>query len=228
MRIGDGCDGPVNRLGCRLLGRDGDDDAFGSWLGRLGVAYLDVVNAAVDRIDNKVVTVREFVGKTPSYDAADHAITDLFAIVDHQIHGIPVDLGSGELLVQGLDDVSALAHPAKDGLQALIQAPLSRGHFLCETEASQLLQPPGTEGLAETVLIAPGSNGAVGFHLAKKAAVEASEALLFDFCSEAGLDFVIGARAKVDCDNLGGTFSHSPAEILARDDEVFTLVILAA
>lgn len=85
MRLSDARNGPVNRLDGSLLGRDGDDDAFWSRLGRISVANLDVVDAAVDGIDNKAMTVRELISEASPYDTADQKSIDLFSTVDHQI-----------------------------------------------------------------------------------------------------------------------------------------------
>jgi hypothetical protein len=130
--------------------------------------------------------------------------------------------------MQSFDDVSAFTHTAKSRFQVAGQAPLPWQDFLGQAETLQLLQPAGPKGLAETVLVATGSDRAVGLSFPEEAAVEASEALLFDFNAQAGLDFVIGAGAKVQDDVFRSALAHPAAQILAGYDEILALVVLAS
>jgi hypothetical protein len=130
--------------------------------------------------------------------------------------------------VQGLDDVAALTHPAEDGLQVLGQTPPSRGDFFCQTESLQLLQASGAKSLTEVVLVPSGSDDAVDPRFPQEIPIQACEALLLDFGAEAGLDFVVGARAKIKSYDLGSSLPHASTQILPSDDEVFSLVLFTS
>jgi len=58
--------------------------------------------------------------------------------------------------------------------------------------------------------------------------VKAGEALLLDFGAEAGLDFVIGAGAEIECYEFCSALAHASAEVFPRYDEIPALVILAS
>jgi ribonucleotide monophosphatase NagD (HAD superfamily) len=103
MRIGDSCDGRVNRLDGRVLGCDGNDAPVRSGLGRVRVADLDVVDAAVDCVDDKIMTVRELVGEASRDDAAIEAFRQpdaWHAALGRTYYLIAPD--DGELLLQDL------------------------------------------------------------------------------------------------------------------------------
>ena len=131
-------------------------------------------------------------------------------------------------MVQRLDDVTALAHPAEDGLQVLGQTPLAGGDFVRQTKPLQFLQPPGTQGLTKTVLVSPRSDYAVGPRFPQEAPVQAGEAFLLDFCSEAGLDFVVGARTEIEGCDLCGSLPHASTQILSSNDEVLASIVLSS
>jgi hypothetical protein len=51
---------------------------------------------------------------------------------------------------------------------------------------------------------------------------------LLDFGAEAGLDFVVGARAKIQSDDFCSALAHASTEVFPRNDEIIALVILAS
>ena len=71
-------------------------------------------------------------------------------------------------MVQSLDDVSALAHATEGRFQVARQAPSAWRAFLGQTEAPQLLKTTRAKSLPEMVLVAVGSDDAVGPGLAKE------------------------------------------------------------
>src|SRR3546814_11700098 len=66
----------------------------------------------------------------------------------------------------------------------------------------------------------------VGF--ADQRAVDARQPFVLDFGAQALLDRVVGARAKVEIDQLAGALAQAMADIVARDDQILAALILAA
>src|SRR3546814_7230383 len=64
--------------------------------------------------------------------------------------------------------------------------------------------------------------------LAQHRAVDAGQPFLFDLGAKPLLDRIIGARAKVEVDQLRGALAQAVADIVARDDEIDTTLVLPA
>src|SRR5260221_4915989 len=144
VRGGDLCDGMVDlpRLGPFRI--DGDDDSLRRRLRRFGVADLDIVRAAIDPIDDEVMSVVDLVGETACEDATDERPRLwVRGIVDHVIRRGARRFSGRHLAMHRLDDVAALSHAPKRLLQLVGKLPPTGGNLLGQTEAPDLLQAPG-------------------------------------------------------------------------------------
>ena len=131
-------------------------------------------------------------------------------------------------LMQRLDDVAALAYPAQHGLGIRCDPPTSRFNLFGEIEPLELLQTGGAQALLQgRPGVARRIDNAVTSGQSLQAAVETGPPLKFDLAPEPGFDLVIAPRAKVKRDNLGRPLAHPLADVIAGDDQVLALVVLA-
>ncbi|CCG42832.1 hypothetical protein PHAMO_470083 [Magnetospirillum molischianum DSM 120] len=180
----------------------------------------DAYGAAVDRIDDQVMAIRDLIGQSSRHQPAD----DRSRWWCRRIMQDEIGSGSSQPLGRHLaahhfEDVAALAHPAQGGLEVIGQPPLPRRDLLDQTEPLQLLQTTGAQALPERV-VDTRLHQAVRTGVAQQLAVETGQALLLDLPPQPVLDLALGARPEVEADDLGGAFPQTGGDIVPGDDQV--------
>ena len=112
-------------------------------------------------------------------------------------------------------------------LQAVGQSPLSRRDLFGEAETPQFLQAAGAQGLLEGVAVA-GPDQAVALDVAQQAAIKAGQAFLLHLAPQPILDLQIGARPQVEGDQFRRPLAQTHCQVVAGDDQILALVVLAA
>jgi hypothetical protein len=105
------------------------------------------VRPAIDPIDDEVMAVVELVGKSVPHNALAAA----GRVEDGEVGRPPHHAFQGQLAVHGLDDVTAFARAAEHRLEVGGKLPAPGSGLLGQTQATQLLQPAGSERLVEGV-----------------------------------------------------------------------------
>src|SRR3546814_3260684 len=87
-------------------------------------------------------------------------------------------------------------------LQSVGGLPAATADILGEAHAGELLQPPGPERLLERGAIGR-CNQAIGIHRPSQAPVDCRQPFLTDIVSQPRLDFLVGARPKIERHQFG-------------------------
>ena len=74
----------------------------------------------------------------------------------------------------------------------------------------------------------PGRDYMIDARFADHLPIDSCQALGVDLEPELPLDFQVGAGSKIQRDQLGNPLTHAPRDIVAGDDEVLALIVLAA
>jgi hypothetical protein len=134
-----------------------------------------------------------------------------------------------EFAVHRLDDVMTLAQSAKPCFQFGIQAPATGLNLLRETQLAELLQSPGKKALTERASAGVGTRyNMLGIGVLDEGMIEPRQTFLIDLSAHRRLDFNIGARTKVQGDDLRRSLAQTAREIVPRDDEIIAPIGLAA
>ena len=130
--------------------------------------------------------------------------------------------------VHRLDDVAADAEVAQRRLEARLQLPSRRTDLLGEPKPFELARSPDHQPLQFGVF--SGAAGAEVDHAAAligdvaQRAIEAGPALGLDLLLQGGPDFLLGARAELQGNPLGGAVAESLLDVVAADDEIRAVV----
>ena len=148
------------------------------------------MRAAVEPVDDQVVTVIEFVRQSPANDTTDNAPRlPTCRIVNRIIRRRAGESFLGHFAVKRLDDVATFAHAAKRRFQPLGKLPRSGRDLLRQSQSLQLLQPARPQGLPERITCGHiRTDVTFVIRLLQQTAIETGEPFLFDFPREVRLN----------------------------------------
>ena len=99
-------------------------------------------------------------------------------------------------------------------------------HFGRQPETLEFSQSAHADGMVECAARL-GTDENIRIGVAQHRTVDAGEPFLFDFGAKPLLNCIVGARAKVEIDQLASALAQAAADIVARDDQIPAALVLA-
>ncbi|KNC55874.1 hypothetical protein AMSG_11326 [Thecamonas trahens ATCC 50062] len=124
-----------------------------------------------------------------------------------------------------LDITDIAIHPVDD--QTLLKSPLTGDYLLGQSKTPELLQASCPQALTKGIFICCTDNPILA-DLTQQVTVNAGQAILIDFTPQPVFNFQIGARSEIEADNLCRPFPHAACHVVAGNNQIALLIILAA
>src|SRR6516225_6178835 len=189
------------------------------------------MRTAVCSVDDCIGRAHQLVVETAGDKPSDHGGRLGFAR-QHEARCRAFPTIFREATMDALDDVVALAEGPQRRLSVFRESPLARTSLVCNSEPFELPHASDLDPLQVIAFpIAVGSqvdDGAVSSGLSRERLVEARPTLGLDLSLQRPPDLLLRARAELARRQPLGPRPHSFPDVIARNDEVLTVIGVAA